>query len=363
MNTSHCIKTCVLIFLLLVTGVLVWCGAARAAMAPKLERFEGETMGTVWHASVISDPEHPVSREKYAEIQKSLEEALKEVDFRMSTWKNFSELSRINEHNSGSEDFPISPELASVLKKSLEISEKTGGAYDVTVGPLVNLWKFGPTRGDDSMPEIPDENAISEAKKCVGWESLSFLQINSSLLALHRDKTGLYIDLSSIAKGYGTDRASEALERLGFENYMVEVGGEVRTRGRNRIGKPWRLGISLPVPDSNRLFGAVELENQALATSGDYRNFRLEGEKRRSHIIDPRTGKPVEHTLVSVSVLAPDCMTADGWATALMVLGPDEGKKIAQREKLQVLFLIQNGQEIISESVGFPIIPNPHLKK
>ncbi len=363
---SHCKRICLLIFLLFLAGVLVWAGAVRAAMSPKLLRFEGETMGTAWHVSVISTPQNHISKEKCAEIQTLIEESLKEVDFRMSTWKDFTELSRLNAQKSIETDFPLSPELALVLKSALSISEKTDGAYDVTVGPLVNLWKFGPTRGDDSMPEIPDEAAISDAKSHIGWQSLTVLETpseNSVQYFLRRTKPELYVDLSSIAKGYGTDCASAALEKMGVENYMVEVGGEVRTRGTNRLGKPWRLGISLPVPDSNQLFGAVELNDEALATSGDYRNFKLEGSTRLSHIIDPRTGRPIEHALVSVSVLSQDCMTADAWATALLVLGPEEGVKVAQREHLRVLFLIQDGQKIVPKSVGFPCIPNPYLDK
>jgi len=318
-------------------------------------------MGTTWHVSVVTDEKFPVSEEKFNQIQAVLEEALKEVDFRMSTWKEFTELSRINAQESIDEDVELSPEMGKVLTRALEVSAKTGGAYDVTVGPLVNLWKFGPTKNDSEMPEIPRPDAIAAAKAQIGWESLT-IQGDVPRQTLHRVKPGLKIDLSSIAKGYGVDCAALALEELGIENYMVEVGGEVRTRGVNHLSKPWRIGIELPIPASNQLFGSVELTGRAMATSGDYRNFKLEGEKRRSHIIDPRTGTPVEHSLVSVSVLADDCMTADAWATALMVLGPTEGKKIAEAEKLQVMFLIQDGKKIREECTGFEVKKNPYLQ-
>ncbi|MBQ9454761.1 MAG: FAD:protein FMN transferase [Thermoguttaceae bacterium] len=354
-------KTLILTLLLVLTGILIFAGYASSASAPKLVRFEGETMGTAWHVSVVADAKHPVTEESYGQIQAALEEALKEVDFRMSTWKDFTELSRLNANESIDEDVELSPELALVLARALEVSAKTGGAYDVTVGPLVDLWKFGPTKNDAEMPEIPDAEAIAAAKAQIGWEALTILG-DVPNQTLRRAKPGLRIDLSSIAKGYGVDCAARALETLGVENYMVEVGGEVRTRGRNHLTKPWRIGIQLPIPDSNQLFGSVELTGRSMATSGDYRNFKLEGEKRRSHIIDPRTGAPVEHALVSVSVLADDCMTADAWATALMVLGPVEGKKIAEAEKLPVLFLIQDGQNIREESVGFEFKKNPYMK-
>lgn len=358
----------ILLFLLSVTAIFVVLGAVRTHTAPRLVQFEGETMGTVWHVTIKADSNTPIDPPTAEKIQSALEEALKAVDFRMSTWKEFTELSRLNAQTDISEDFPLSPELAFVMAKALEVSRKTSGAYDVTIGPLVNLWKFGPTRGDSEMPEIPSPEAIADAKAQIGWEALEIVSSSPDKKALRRTKTGLNVDLSSIAKGYGVDQAVKALETFGFENFMVEVGGEVYARGTNHLEKPWRIGIELPIPDSNLIFGAAELSGkahtgQALATSGDYRNFKLENGRRRSHIIDPRTGYPVEHALVSVSVLAQDCMTADAWATALMVLGPEEGKLTAEREKLQVLFLIQDGQKIRSESVNFPYVPNPHLPK
>lgn len=358
------IRLCFLIFSLVAVGLLVLLGGMRSALAPKLVRFEGETMGTVWRASVIDDGKNPISKEKAQKIQAALEDALKAVDFRMSTWKEFTELSRINAQESIEDDFKLSPEMALVLGKALEISQKTDGAYDVTIGPLVDLWKFGPSRDNPDLPDIPDDDAIQNAKSQMGFKALELIQsAESESVFLARKKEGLRIDLSSIAKGYGVDCAAETLKKLGFDNFLVEVGGEVRASGTNHMENPWRLGIELPVPGSNLLFGTVELSGNSLATSGDYRNFRMEGNKRRSHLIDPRAGKPVEHSLVSVSVLAPDCMTADAWATAFMVLGPDEGQKIAERERLQVLFLIQEGEEITPLSVGFPVVPNPYLKK
>ena len=313
-------QTFILIFLLSITAILTVIGAFCSHAAPQLIRFEGETMGTVWHVTVKADSRHPIDPPTAEKIQTALEESLKAVDYRMSTWKEFTELSRLNAQTDLSEDFSLSPELAFVMEKALEISRKTDGAYDVTVGPLVNLWKFGPTRGDAEMPEIPSPEAIADAKAQIGWEALEIVSGSPNEKMLRRTKTGLNVDLSSIAKGYGVDQAAKTLRSFGFENFMVEVGGEVYAQGANHLEKPWRIGIELPIPDSNLIFGAAELSGkahagQALATSGDYRNFKLENGRRRSHIIDPRTGYPVEHALVSVSVLAQDCMTADAWAT------------------------------------------------
>ncbi len=356
-------RTVLLISLIIIIGIFMFLDGVRTAAAPKLVKFEGETMGTVWHVTVVSDGENPIATDaRYAEIQAGIEEALKGVDCRMSTWKEFSELSRINAQKSATEDIPLSSEMAFVLARALEISAKTGGAYDVTVGPLVNLWKFGPTRNNAEIPEIPDDVDIASAREFIGWEALELLK-DGEKTALRRKKEGLQIDLSSIAKGYGVDCVFEALRKFGFTNFMVEVGGEVRSLGVNHMAKPWRIGIELPKPGAEKIFGAVELTDCALATSGDYRNFKLDDGKRRSHIIDPRTGKPVEHALVSVSVLATDCMTADGWATALMVLGPEEGRKIATAEGLKVLFLVQDGETIKPVSVGFECEENPYLRE
>ncbi|MDO4574639.1 MAG: FAD:protein FMN transferase [Planctomycetia bacterium] len=304
--------------------------------------FHGETMGTTWNVSIVTDAELPDS----PTVQKAIEEALRQVDYRMSTWKDFSELSRINQTEDGTEPIPLSPELDFVLKTALDVSAKTDGAYDITVGPLVNLWKFGP---EENVPEIPSDAAIAKARENVGWQNLQ--RVDGP--ALKRTQPGLYLDLSSIAKGYGVDVTAKALHDLGITNYMVEVGGETRTCGKNGQGKPWVIGIEAPIPGVQQLFGTVEPQDGALATSGDYRNFRMEGDKRRSHIIDPRTGRPTEHSLVSVSVRASDCMTADAWATALLVLGPVEGVQTAKREKISALFLTREGETLVPTAVDF----------
>lgn len=334
-------------------GWIIWWGLSGLAMAETIPfwNLEGETMGTVWHVT-LGKPNTEISQE---EVQQGIEEALREIDTRMSTWKEYSELSRINATEEIDAEIPLSPALAQVLRKALEVAEKSGGAYDITVGPLVNLWKFGPD--SENAPErFPTDAEIQTAREKVGYAALQ-LRMAEGSANLKREKTGLSIDLSSIAKGYGVDQVAEVLEQFGITSYMVEVGGEVRVSGKNAQNQPWRIGIETPIPGSQSLYGVVELEKGALATSGDYRNFRLAGEKRLSHILDPRTGRPVEHSLVSVSVQAENCMQADAWATALMVLGPEEGRTVAEREKISALFLIQKGNAIENVAVHFPWKP------
>lgn len=331
----------------LVSGLLS--GLAMAEEVP-VWNLDGETMGTVWHVT-LAEPKGEISQ---AEVQKKIEESLREIDTRMSTWKEYSELSRINAEEEIDGEISLSPVLTKVLQTALDVAEKSGGAYDITVGPLVNLWRFGPDSEKTAEERLPTDTEIQAAQEKMGYAALKLTVETDGTGKLRRQKPGLYIDLSSIAKGYGVDRAAEALERLGITSYMVEVGGEVRAAGKNPQNQPWRIGIETPVPGISALYGVVELENAALATSGDYRNFRQEGEKRLSHIIHPRTGRPVEHSLVSVSVLAENCMLADAWATALMVLGAEEGRKVAEKENISALFLLQKGNQIENVAIHFP---------
>ena len=340
--------------------VLCWGSVAAWALGGETTlKLHGETMGTTWNVTLVdernAEPTPDAALLKTAQTE--IERTLQQVNQEMSTWQTDSELSRLNAMAENTEPVEISAPLARVLNQALEISRKTDGAYDVTVGPLVNLWKFGPRQPGDELPQEPTPEAIAEAKARVDWTALK-LEEKDGVWTLQRTKPGQYVDLSSIAKGYGVDCVAETLEKLGVKRYMVEVGGEVRTAGLNPTGKPWNIGIQTPVPEATQLFATVNLgaedSARALATSGDYRNFKTLDGKRLSHIIDPRTGRPVEHALVSVSVLAENCMTADGWATALLALGEEEGKRVAEAEHLAVLFLVQDEQEIRPVTVNFP---------
>ena len=225
-----------------------------------------------------------------------------------------------------------------MVRAAQEISERTGGAYDVTVGPLVNAWGFG---AEESRPDLGGEE-IAALLERVGFEQL---ELDAEERTLRRRRADLYVDLSSIAKGYAVDLVAEALAAEGLGDVWVEVGGEVRAAGRNAEGRAWRLGIERPRLEPGALQRILPLADAAVATSGDYRNYRERDGVRFSHIIDPRSGWPIRHRLASVSVVHERCTVADGLATALLVLGPDEGWEMALADDLAVLFLVRDGDD------------------
>ena len=217
------------------------------------------------------------------------------------------------------------------------MSEATEGAFDVTVMPLVNAWGFGFKKGT-----FPTDTQVDSLRRIVGFHHITLT--TDSLLK--KDNAGVMIDCGAIAKGYGVDRVAKVLRDHGVRNYMVEIGGEVVTKGRNpETHKSWQIGISKPVDNANEsgsgeLQTVLSLENSALATSGNYRNYYERGGRKYAHTIDPRTGRPVQHSLLSATVLAPDCATADAYATAFMVLGLDGAKKVLSAHKELHAYLI-----------------------
>ncbi len=291
--------------------------------------FSGPTMGTAYSVKVVAvDLDDPA---KLA-IHTAIRGAVDSVDQAMSTFKPESELSLFN--SSGMDEFSVSEDLARVVATALEVAELSDGALDVTVGPLVDAWGFGP----DGWVETPDEARLDTLREMVGWRKLVF---DPEAKTMRKTFEGLRVDLSAIAKGFAVDRVLVGIVELGFGDVMVEIGGEVRTAGLNERGQPWRIGVERP-DEEGRVAGlAVEVSGRALATSGDYRNFREVEGHRISHTIDPRTGRPVDHNLASVSVLAATCIEADAWATALNVLGPLEGVAVAEEQGLDALFIVR----------------------
>jgi thiamine biosynthesis lipoprotein len=310
--------------------------------------LSGQTMGTItWSVKVDSPPGQMAESEIDPLIQKELDN----VNERMSTYRADSEVSRFNA-SSSLDWFPVSGETAQVVVRALEISELSQGAFDVTVGPLVNLWHFGPDRSDS--PTLPDDAAISQVRQHVGYQRL---HARLDPPALRKDDPNLQIDLSAIAKGYAVDRVAAALEAAGLQNFLVEVGGEVVVRGQKSDGSAWRIGIVRPTPNEMTYDEAVPARDLALATSGDYRNFFTVAGRRYSHTIDPNTGRPVENRLASASVIAPDCMTADALATAVMVLGSERGHALCQRLGYPLLtFEHQSGGFRARRSGNFPLV-------
>jgi len=306
------------------------CKPAAPPSGRALAVFRGEAMGTRWQASVVADGLDP---ERQQAAQQAVQAALDRVDALMSTYRADSEVSRFNAAR-GLEAFPVSPETLEVLEVARDVGALSGGALDVTVGPLVSAWGFGPP----PAPEHPPSDAlIGELLRAVGPDRI---RVDPDASTLARTRPGVGIDLSAVAKGYAVDRATGALEQLGFADLLVEVGGELRAAGHNARGEPWRVGIELPQSGPPALEAVVPLDGMALATSGEYRNYRVVDGIRASHTIDPRTGRPIRHSLASVSVIAPSCARADALATALNVLGFEAGWELALREDLAALFLV-----------------------
>jgi len=312
---------------------------ASCAGEPTTTLLSGRKLGTSWSVKLAGGDPTPDERGRALQIT---EAELDLVDRLMSTYRQDSELSRLNRH-AAAEPFSVSPETLTVLLASRETGEASGGAFDVTVGPLVDAWGFGPS-GPTQTPAAED---IERLRADSGWDKI---KIDASNATVTKASESVRCDLSGSAKGYAVDRVSQALAQAGWMNHMVEVGGEVRVRGRNADGVPWRIGIEKPSVGPRALQRALPLENQALATSGDYRNYYERDGRRYSHTIDPRNGRPVRHRLASVSVVAADCLYADARATALMALGEDEGYRVAVEQGWAALLLVRSeGAERIEE--------------
>jgi thiamine biosynthesis lipoprotein len=257
----------------------------------------------------------------------------------MSNWREDSELSRLNRHAGGT-PFPLSPELYDVLRQSAEVSAASGGAFDVTVGPLVEAWGFGAGPGG---AEPPGPEAIGALLDRVGYRKLVLDPEHGSA---SKEDPGLEVDLSAVAPGYAVDLVAARLEERGFGRYLVEIGGELRVSGTNPEGRAWRVAIERPELLRRETQRVVEISDAALATSGDYRDFFERDGVRYTHTIDPATGSPVLHSLASATVIDPSCALADAWATAMMVLGPEEGLRLADERGMPVLLLVYEGDGV-----------------
>jgi len=303
-------------------------------VAPEVE-LAGNTMGTQFSVKLaagdaVNDAIH---------LQKAIEGSLAHVEQMMSTYLPDSEITQFN--NSASTGWhDVSEEFCLSVEQSLAISTLTDGSFDITVGPLVDLWGFGPGEIIDEPPA--DEN-ISTILTSVGYKHL---QTDCEQPALKKDIAELELDMSAFGKGYATDRVAAILDEAGIKNYLIEVGGELRLRGHNAKGAKWAIGIEVPLPNQRRPHMILHLTDTAMATSGDYRNYFEADGQRYSHTIDPRTGRPVTHSLASVTVIDDQGSRADALATALLVMGPDAGMELATRESMAVLFLLRTDSGI-----------------
>ncbi len=292
-------------------------------------RLSGATMGTIWHATVV-DRERRLDA---VELQQQIDDFLVAINQSMSTYIEDSELNRLNRTPVG-EWFEASEALFEVLLLATEVSWLSGGAFDVTVGPLVRLWGFGP---DPARDQVPDADAIEQARQAVGFSRLEFDLLDNRV----RRKAPVEIDLSGIAKGYGADLLCALLSVQGALDYMVEIGGDICLAGNSPRGGPWRIAIETPDSAGQRAHRVVEVSGLGMVTSGDYRNYFEDDGRRFSHTIDPATGYPVEHGLASVTVIAENAAYADALATAIMVMGPESGLRLAEQQGLAVYLIIR----------------------
>lgn len=293
--------------------------------------LSGPTMGSTWMVRIRHLPDG-VRAEK---VQSAVQLVLDNIEQQMSTYRPDSNLSRFNQ--SRSTDWVDVPEnVARVVDAAQHISQLTDGAFDVTVGPLVNLWGFGPVHPAGPFGTIPSDAMIEEARRHVGYR---LLQVRLSPPALRKSDPLVYVDLSGIAKGFAAEQVAAQLERMGILEYLIAVGGEMRGHG---AGRRWRVGIETPTPGVRRVLYEVELGNFSLSTSGDYRNFFDKDGRRYCHEIDPSTGRPVVDPPASVSVAELSGSYADGMATALMVMGKEKGYSFAARNGIAALFIIRH---------------------
>jgi len=320
----------------LICLLLLWTVAAPVAAA-QLQHLEGRTMGTTWSVRLVLSSPRPMQ-----ELQYGVQAELDRIDRQMSTYQPQSALSRFNRAPAGSWQ-RLPPEFFRVLQHALQLAQDSNGAYDPTIGPLVNLWGFGPDRRPH---QPPGADAIAAAKARVGWWKVKLDPLGQRAW----QPGGISLDLSAVAKGYGVDQVGRYLQRIGVDAWLVEVGGELKAYGRKPDGTPWRVGIERPnaaagaVNGADELVRTIQLDSRAIATSGDYRHVFEDGGRYYSHHIDPRSGYPVPHEVASVSVLADDCVQADPLGTTLSVLGAERGMAYARKHGLAVLMIVRTGQ-------------------
>ncbi|OIQ94616.1 thiamine biosynthesis lipoprotein ApbE precursor [mine drainage metagenome] len=310
-------------------SLLSACGGSRASRVSPAAEFSGLTMGSAYTVKIAGAALSPALR---AVARNAVGVALGAVDIAMSTFRPQSELSRFNAHASTS-PFTLSPDTFSVFALAQQVSAATSGAFDVTVGPAVDAWGFGPGRRE-RIVEGPEVAALEHR---VGWRKLR-LDENAGTVAKLRPE--VRADLSGIAKGYGVDKAAQALDALGIEHYLIDAGGEVRTRGRNPEGRPWQVAIEQPEAGARRPRYIVPLSGLAIATSGDYRIYFERDGRRYCHEIDPATGRPIDNRLASVSVVAATGALADAMGK-LIVLGPERAYACATKQGIAAHFIVR----------------------
>jgi thiamine biosynthesis lipoprotein len=276
-------------------------------------------------------------------LQQDIEAIFTDLNRQMSTWDPNSEISKFNSSSDSTDWFPVSRDLLLVTTEARRLHTLTEGALEITLAPLIEAWGFGRSK----RKRVPPAAEIDAVLKLLGTQ---YIEVRSEPPAIRRTRPGLQISLNALAPGYAADRVSLLLHDRGLKAHVVDVGGENRAGTPKRSGEPWRLGVESPLGNLHKI---LELSETSIATSGDYRNFFVIENRRYSHVLDPRTGRPVADPPASVSVIHPSCMTADGLATAMMVLGPEKGLQIAERASFDVMFLnIDRDGKLVEQSTG-----------
>lgn len=294
-------------------------------------KISGPTMGTSYNITLF--PAKGVTLDGKS-LKGSIDESLTRINQQMSTWVKDSEISLFNQSQS-TEWYPISPEFAKVVTAAQDISKRSNGAFDVTVGPLIRMWGFG----KDFKNNNPDQASIDTAIQNIGYQKL---EVRLSPPALRKQIPQLQINLSAIAKGYAVDAIAEHVSQQNISSYLVEIGGEIRANGVKVNGDLWRIAIEKPSSKERSVQQGILLKDTGVATSGDYRNYVERDGKRYSHTIDPSTGKPIIHQLASITILHDSVMMADGLATAVMVLGEKKGKTFIADNKLKAYMIVRD---------------------
>lgn len=302
---------------LLIVGTII---IVRRQSSVPYQHNEGLIFGTVYHITYQAD----------SDLERGIKQRLEEVDRSLSMFNKQSVISKVN----ANVPVDVDDNFKYVFNLAERISKETDGAFDITVAPLVNLWGFGFKSG-----ATPTQAAIDSARALTGYKKV---RLNGRRVVKETPKTML--DCSAIAKGYGSDVVARYLESQGVTNYMVEIGGEVVTKGNSPKRLPWKIGVTKPVDDSTGVEGELQtvlnVTNMAMATSGNYRNFYYKGGRKYAHTIDPKSGMPVQHSLLSSTVLAPNCATADAYATSFMVMGIDKAKAVLKRHPELLAYFI-----------------------
>ncbi len=309
--------------------------------------LQGETMGTTWSVHLVGPPSLQLGA-----IRRAIDGTFGEIIAQMSNWEPGSDLCRFNRAPAGHHQV-LPPAFATVVAAALAVARASGGAYDPSAGALVNLWGFGPGLRHDAAGFTPPDAAQTRQATC-GWQRLGWDAASRTLL----QPGNATLDLSAIAKGYAVDRVAEVLDACGVQHHLVEIGGELRGTGLKPGAQPWWVDLEPPVRGCVLPVTRLALHGLAVATSGDYRRCFIDAAgRRRSHTIDPRTGQPVAHGLASVSVVHPSAMMADGWSTALMVLGPEAGLALATEQNLAALLVLRR------DDGGFDELLTPALQE